>query len=234
MRVQLMLTCLCDALFGEVGIATVRLLEYAGCEVVFPERQTCCGQPPFNAGEWSAARPVAEHCRNVFGLKERHDPVVVPSASCAAMLRHGYGLLFGAQAENVFELSEFLLPRVDSWPPLKRRVAFHQACHGRQISLGRNQLDLLAKCPGLEVLLPAQAEQCCGFGGVFSVTHPKLSQGIGLEKLRNLMALGVEEVVSGDMGCLVHLQGLIDRHGFHLRTQHYAQLLAEALPGGSA
>ncbi|HRK22308.1 MAG TPA: (Fe-S)-binding protein [Fimbriimonadaceae bacterium] len=233
MRVQLMLTCLCDAFFGEVGIATVRILEHAGCTVVFPEKQTCCGQPPFNAGDWAASKLVAQSCINFF------DPsiaIVTPSASCAAMLRHGYPMI-GLTAPRVFELSEFMLDElgVDRWPingnrvSKKRRIAFHRACHGRMMHLGDRQERFVALAKGIEFIPFEQTDQCCGFGGAFSVGHPTVSSDIGLEKLRNVLLAGADTLVSGDMGCLMHLNGLIERERLSIRTMHYAQLMAEVL-----
>lgn len=226
MRVQLMLTCLCDAFYGEVGIATTRVLEAWGYEVEFPEEQTCCGQPALNAGDWSSARSMAEHTRGVFD-----GPIVTPSASCAATMRHGYELL-GLAPAPVYELAEFLagrpMPRLG---PVRRRVAFHRSCHGRMIGLGDTQERVLASIPGIEIVRIAQADQCCGFGGAFSATHGHIADGIGDEKLRCLLEAGVEEVLSGDMGCLMHLAGLASRRGLTMRFRHYAEILAEALDG---
>jgi L-lactate dehydrogenase complex protein LldE len=239
MRLSLLLTCLCDAFYGEVGIATVRVLERAGCEVVFDERQSCCGQPPFNAGDWESARRIARHARDVFA--EAGLPIVAPSSSCAAMLREGYPMLFpGEPAPEVYELAEFLVHRlgVAEWPPNRelrpskpsavRKLAFHRACHGRALGLQGEAERLLASLPGVELVPIGQAEQCCGFGGAFSVDHPAVSAGIGLEKLHHFSETGAEEVVGGDMGCLMHLEALIRRHKIPLRTRHYAQLLDES------
>lgn len=233
MRVRLMLTCLCDAFYGEVGIATARVLEHAGCEVEFVEAQTCCGQPPFNAGDWPAARSVASRCSS---LLEGELAVVTPSSSCAAMLRHGYPML-GVSVPKVFELSEFLLDELglERWPlegnrvTWKRAVAFHRACHGRMLHLGDRQERLLSLVGGLRFEPFEQGDQCCGFGGAFSVGHPTISTGIGLEKLRCILESGVDTIVSGDMGCLMQLQGLIDRERLPLKTRHYVQILAEEL-----
>lgn len=232
-RVKLMLTCLCDAFYGEVGIASVRVLEHAGCKVEFPDGQTCCGQPPFNAGAWDESRPVAKRCAEILGDDA---PIVVPSASCAGMLRDGYPML-GLAAPKAFELSEFLVREigVDKWPlsgsvaAAPRRVAFHRACHGRVLGLGDTQERLLCMVPGIEIVPIEQPEQCCGFGGAFSATHGKLSASIGLEKLRCVLDSGAKTLVSGDMGCLMHLNGLIEREGLDLMTAHYAQILAEAI-----
>lgn len=233
MRVQLMLTCLCDAFFGEVGIATTRVLEAAGCRVEFPSGQTCCGQPPFNAGDWSAARSVAQQCEGVF---EAGLPIVTPSASCAGMLRHGYPML-GLEPLPVYELSQFLLNilGVSEWPPrgnrvsVRRKVAFHRACHARMLHLEDTQERLLGLVRGLELIPFEQQDQCCGFGGAFSAGHSSVSAGIGDEKLRCILESGAKTLVSGDMGCLMHLNGLIERRRLPLKTMHYAQILAEEL-----
>jgi L-lactate dehydrogenase complex protein LldE len=233
MRVQLMLTCLCDAFYGEVGIATATVLEHAGCTVEFPEGQTCCGQPPFNAGDWGAAWTIAERCAKIF---DPSIPIVTPSASCAAMLRHGNSLL-GLPTLKAFELSEFMLDQltVASWPlsgnrvHRPRKIAFHRACHGRMLHLGDKQEKLLGILPGLELVAFEQPEQCCGFGGAFSASHPTISAGIGMEKLRCILDSGADTIVSGDLGCLMHLDGLIRRQRLPLRTLHYAALFSEAL-----
>jgi len=229
-RVRLMLTCLCDAFYGEVGIATVKVLEAAGCVVEFDPDQTCCGQPAFNAGAWDEARSVATHCLSVF---DGDAPIVAPSSSCVAMIRHGYPMLFDAEIQGqAFELAEYLVRErgITSWPAKKeypKRVALHRACHGRGIGLADEQETLLKSIPGLELVPFEHGEQCCGFGGAFSVTHGAVSEGIGREKLERIMASGADELVSGDMGCLVHLNGLISRHKLNLRTRHFAEILAE-------
>jgi L-lactate dehydrogenase complex protein LldE len=240
MTVKLMLTCLCDAFYGEVGIATVRVLEHAGCTVVFPEDQTCCGQPPFNAGDWDEARKIATRWKKVFGLSELQTPIVTPSSSCAAMVREGHKLLLSdSEHPPVHELGEFLVRHlgIDSWPigystgSLRhRRVAYHSACHGRGLGLKDEQERLLGSIPGIELLPLESAEQCCGFGGAFSVNHPKVSAGIGIEKLRTVVDTGAKTLVSGDMGCLMHLEGLIKSEGLDLQIKHFAEILADAIP----
>lgn len=233
MRVQLMLTCLADAFYGEVGIASVRVLEHAGCQVSFPEGQTCCGQPPFNAGDWETARSVARRSKTVF---EEGVPIVTPSSSCAAMMRHGYKML-GLEAAPVFELSQFLLDEmgIEKWPLFgnqvsrMQKVVYHRACHGRMLGLEDSVERLLSRVKGLQLAPFEQGDQCCGFGGAFAVGLPTVSAGIGLEKLRCMQEAGAKTIVGGDMGCLMHLQGLIDRERLPMRTRHYAELLAEAI-----
>ena len=234
-----MLTCLCDAYFGEVGIATVRVLEHAGCTVEFPKDQTCCGQPPFNAGDWKAARQVVSRCASVFGGA---DPVVTPSGSCAAMVRHGYSMLMAHEPFRCFELCEFLVGElgIEKWPLAHhrsvtgRKVAFHSSCHNRTLAASSScaspQLTLLKSIAGIEVVPFAEQEQCCGFGGAFSSTHGSISSGIGMQKLEMIAASGVTEIVGGDMGCLMHLDGLIRRHELPLEVRHISLVLAEALP----
>ena len=234
MTVRLLLTCLCDAFYGEVGIASVKVLEDCGCTVSFDPAQTCCGQPAFNAGDWAAARPVARRTVSLFGLdSEEGDSVVTPSASCAAMLRHGYAMMGVPCAHRAYELCEFVHDvagrHVWGGSVRPRRVGFHRACHGRMMGARDQQLDLLRSIEGVEIVEFAAQEQCCGFGGAFSVTHGETSEGIGLEKLRQLELAGVEQVVSGDMGCMMHLQGLATRNNIDLQFAHVAQVMAEAL-----
>jgi len=228
-----MLTCLCDAYYGEVGLAAVKVLEHLGCEVEFDARQTCCGQPPFNAGDWDSSRKVADHCREVLFADDV--PVVIPSGSCTAMVRDGYPMLYeGSVGGKAFELGEYIVRElgvstIDNLNPYPRKVALHRACHGRAIGLRNEQEILLSGIPGIELMTFGSGEQCCGFGGAFSAFEGKLSSEIGLEKLRQILDSGAEEIVSGDMGCLMHLKGLIDRHSMPLRVRHFAEVLAEVI-----
>ncbi|MDR3692039.1 MAG: (Fe-S)-binding protein [Fimbriimonas sp.] len=231
-----MLTCLCDAFYGEVGIATVKVLEHAGCGVLFDQDQTCCGQPPFNSGDWSAARLAAGHTMRT--LLSHPEPVVTPSASCAAMIRECYPILYTGMAHpKVYELSEFLVKQLNiaTWSvtakelPPKVRVAYHFSCHGRGIGLRNEQRQLIESLPWVDLVPFDNSDQCCGFGGAFSATHGSISAGIGMEKLRAIQDAGAEEIVGGDMGCLMQLSGLIKRNGISLKTRHFSQLLAEAI-----
>lgn len=228
-----MLTCLCDAFYGNVGIATVKVLEHLGCKVHFDERQTCCGQPPFNAGDWKHAREIARYSQQI--LFSDGKLVVTPSASCAAMVREGYHLLFPDEPPPMaFELSEYIVDElgVSEWKsskPYKKRIAFHRACHGRGIGLSGQAEKLIASLPGIELLPIANAEQCCGFGGAFCVSEPHLSTQIGQAKLDTLLAGQPDEIVSGDMGCLMHLGGMLKRDGNQIPVRHYAEILAEVL-----
>jgi len=228
-----MLTCLCDAFYGNVGIATVKVLEHLGCDVHFDERQTCCGQPPFNAGDWKHAREVARNCQSILFSDDKL--VVTPSASCAAMVREGYHLLFPEEhPPAAFELSEYIVKErgITEWKsskPYKKRIAFHRACHGRAIGLSGQAEQLVASIPGIELLPIHNAEQCCGFGGAFCVSEPHLSAQIGQAKLETLLADQPDEIVSGDMGCLMHLGGMLKRDGNQIPIRHYSEILAEVI-----
>jgi L-lactate dehydrogenase complex protein LldE len=237
-RVQLMATCLCDAFFDDVARATVEVLEHLGCEVAFPEDQTCCGQPAFNSGDWPAARTVARHGLRVFGDAA---PVVVPSGSCARMVSHGALLLFEGEADSVavgalgqrtWELGDFVVRHlgVSRWPgKLPMKVAFHRSCHSRGTAYAEGALALLRSIDGVEVVEIGEGEQCCGFGGTFSVAFPKISRAIGTLKVEHVLEARADVLVSGDSSCLMHVAGLAEKAGRPLRTLHLAQVLRDAL-----
>jgi L-lactate dehydrogenase complex protein LldE len=236
MTVRLMLTCLCDAFYGEVGIAAVNLLEYLGCDVVFPDGQTCCGQPLYNTGEWSSAKAVAMHCVEAFRQTAADAPIVTPSSSCAAMLRHGYPHMGIGGISECYELAEFIVRRLNihAIPNAKalaqRKIAYHSACHGRVLGLSDESETLLRSIPGVELAPINHCEQCCGFGGAFAAKLSHVSTEVGWEKIQRLQETGADEWVSGDMGCLMHLSGIARRRGMSVTIRHYAEVLAEALP----
>ena len=236
--VQLMATCLCDAFFSDVARATVEVLEHVGCEVEFPEEQTCCGQPAFNAGDWPSSRKVMRHAARVFSGDK---PVVIPSGSCAAMLFHGAGLEFEGEkdlptidqlANRTWELADFLVNGlgIEKWPGrFPARIAFHRACHTRGTASGPAALKLLESIEGIEVVPFGESEQCCGFGGTFSVSFPHVSSSMGQLKLEHMTASQPDFIVSGDMSCLMHLGGLAERAGHPMKTLHFVQILQSAL-----
>jgi L-lactate dehydrogenase complex protein LldE len=173
-----MATCLCDAFYDDVARATVEVLEHLGVEVLFPEGQTCCGQPAFNGGDWPASRKVVRHTLRTFAGDV---PVLLPSGSCAQMLRHGNPLQFEKEndlaeveslAERTWEFSDFIVNAlgVSKWPGrYEARIAFHRNCHNRGTGSEAASLTLLESIEGATVLPFGEAEQCCGFGGTFSV-----------------------------------------------------------------
>lgn len=233
-----MATCLCDAFYDSVGKATVRVLEHAGCDIEFPEDQTCCGQPAFNAGDWPASREVVRHACQVF---HGDKPILVPSGSCAAMMFHGAPLEFEKESDlgviesvgqRTWEIADYLVNalKIDQWPgKFSQRVAFHTSCHSRGTRSEEAALKLLRSIEGCEVVPFGEQEQCCGFGGAFSVTFPNISAAMGQVKLDHLQAGNPEVLASADMGCLMHLGGMIQREGKPLRVMHFVEVLAAAL-----
>ena len=237
-RIQFMATCLCDSFYPDVAKAAVLVLERAGCQVEFPEDQTCCGQPAFNAGDWPASREVVRHACAVFRGSQ---PIVAPSGSCAAMMFHGAPLEFEKEADRgeiesvggrTWELADYLVNGlgITSWPGcFPHRVAFHTSCHSRGTKSGEAALALLRSLEGIEVVTFDDAEQCCGFGGAFSVTFPNVSASMGQLKIEHVTRQRPEFLVSSDMGCLMHIGGLVTREGRKVKVMHLAEVLAEAV-----
>lgn len=237
-RVQLMATCLCDAFFDDVARATVEVLEHAGCTVEFPEGQTCCGQPAFNGGDWASSRKVVRHTVNVFAGDL---PVIVPSGSCAAMMFHGAPLEFEhepdlpaveALGRRTWELADFLVHGlgVTTWPGrYDAKIAFHRACHTRRTQSSESAMQLLRAVAGVELVEFGEVEQCCGFGGTFSVAFPNISAAMGELKLDHVRAAKPDLLVSVDMSCLMHMSGLAQHGGHPLKVRHVAQVLRDAL-----
>ena len=233
-----MATCLCDTFFDDVAIATVQVLEHLGCKVVFPADQTCCGQPAFNAGDWPVARRVIRSMRKAF---DERVPIVTPSGSCASMLLHGLALAFEGEPDcddalrlthQTWELCDFIVHGlgVRTWPgQLDGKLAFHRSCHCRGTPSADAAVMLLSSIEGVEVVEPAEPEQCCGFGGAFSVSFPTVSKEVGRVKLKHVAATEPDALVSPDMGCLLHLGGLMDRSQTPFKRMHVAQVLRNAL-----
>ena len=211
-------TCLIDQFAPQAGLDTVLLLEREGIAVHFPEQQTCCGQPAYNSGYPDQARAVA---RQQLDLFPEPWPVIVPSGSCAAMMRHHYPKLFAddpallAKAEElagrIFELTEFLVHVVgfrhaDEGEPCT--VALHTSCHARR-DMGSHETSaaLLQGLSQVSVARQARIEECCGFGGTFAINHPDISAAIVSDKVESLLATGAERVVSADCGCLFNILG---------------------------
>lgn len=254
MRVGLFVPCYVDQLVPSVAWATVSVLERAGCRVDYDPEQTCCGQPFLNLGLAAAAARLARAHLERFA---RHDAIVCPSASCVATVRRHYpGLGVGLDAagrrvrERTFELSEFLaneLGATQLGARFPHRVALLASCHGlRELGLGRPSEApggaapeaaapgpterLLRAVAGLELLLPSR-DECCGFGGAFSVEFPEVSGRIGRARLADLAATGAEFVTASDVSCLLHLDGIRRREGTGPRGIHLAEVLAAQGPG---
>lgn len=235
MQIQLMVTCLIDSIFPEVGEAVVDVLERAGLEVAYPAAQTCCGQPAFNAGYWEEARRMALHTLDVF--EETEGAVIIPSGSCADMVKHRYLELFRddppnlararALSERTFELSQYLVDvlGITDWDALApKTLAYHPSCHLlRGMGVDRQPKQLL-RAAGAEVL--ELEPECCGFGGVFSIDYADISAEMLKNKIAAIQESGATVVVAGDVSCLMHIEGGLRRAGLATRCAHLAQVLA--------
>jgi L-lactate dehydrogenase complex protein LldE len=237
--VQLFHTCLVNEFDPDVGMAVVRVLGRAGVTIDVPGDQTCCGQPAYNAGFHEEAREVGWHTLCVLDATD--GPIVIPSGSCADMVVHQYPMLFRddpasldlAQrvAGRCREFSQFLAEVAPGGVggALQARVAFHPSCHLlRGLGVREQPIAALAAVSGVEQARVHEQEECCGFGGLFSVKNADISTAILDRKLQALEASGAERVVSCDLGCLLHIGGGLHRRGSALRVQHLAQLLDDA------
>ena len=236
MRVALLVTCLVDFMRPRIGFAALELLEAAGCDVVVPLSQTCCGQPAYNSGDRATALALA---RKVLREFERCDYVVAPSGSCAGMIRTHYPDLFRDFPEEheraarvcakTYELTDFLVnvARLERVPGrFHGAVTYHDACAGlRELGVKLQPRTLLAKVPGLTVTEMSQSEQCCGFGGTFCVKFGELSSHIADRKCADIAATGARAVVLGDLGCMLNIEGRLARRGEATQVLHVAEVL---------
>lgn len=231
MRVALFITCINDTLYPRTGQAVVTLLERLGVEVDFPEGQSCCGQPQFNTGYRSESEPLARRYAEVL---RGYDHIVVPSGSCAAMVRDNYPRIDadatrGAVA-GTYELTEFLvdvLGVTDVGAYYPHTVTYHPTCHGlRMLGLGDRPRRLLQAVKGLRLRELEGAEECCGFGGTFAVKNPDVSAAMGADKARHIEETAAEAVCTVDNSCLMHIGGTLSRRGAAARPVHIAEILA--------
>jgi L-lactate dehydrogenase complex protein LldE len=236
-RVSLFVTCIVDQVFPDVGLAMASVLERLGCRLDFPEDQTCCGQPAFNSGYRDEARKVARHA---LGVLRNAEYVVVPSGSCTSMMTHHYAELFSGDSQmleevrrlehKTWEFSQFLteIAHVDDVGARFDGVAtYHDSCHAlRELKIKQGPRRLLSHVKGLELREMETAEECCGFGGTFSVKFPEVSGGMARTKIDSILKTGAGVVVSIDSSCLMQLQGAIHRAGLPIRTMHLAEVLA--------
>ncbi len=237
MRISLFIPCYVDQFFPQVGINMVRLLERLGHEVDYPERQTCCGQPAFNAGFCEEALSVADAFVDCFRDAQI---VVVPSGSCAAMVKVHYRDLFAgtekfeaacALGDKTWELSEFLVKKLgvtDVGARFPGKVTFHDGCHGlRELGIKESPRALLREVRELELVEMKEAESCCGFGGVFSVKFPDISTAMAEVKCASIDETDAQYVVSNDPSCLMHLQGYLVRRGLPIKCVHLSEVLVQ-------
>ncbi|HEX6470930.1 MAG TPA: (Fe-S)-binding protein [Streptosporangiaceae bacterium] len=227
MRVGLFVTCVNDTLFPGTGRAVVRLLERLGCAVEFPLDQTCCGQMHFNTGYRDDARRLA---RRFAGTFAPYDAVVVPSGSCAAMVREWYRTLGVAAPAATYELTEFLVDVLkveDVGAYFPHRVTYHPTCHSlRSLRLGDRPARLLARVRGLDLAELPAADECCGFGGTFAIKNPAVSAAMCADKVRNVTGTGAEVLCAADNSCLMHIGGALARQRTGVRVVHLAEILA--------
>jgi L-lactate dehydrogenase complex protein LldE len=237
-RVALFVTCLVDAVRPEIGLSAVKLLESAGCEVVVPESQTCCGQPAYNSGDSATARRLAEKVLREF---EGFEYVVIPSGSCGGQIKVHFPELFRDHpdlrlraerlAARMYELTDFLanVLKVTQFPSqFAGHITYHDSCCGlRELGVKQQPRTLLATLPGVRLTELTDCEQCCGFGGTFSIKFGEISGAIVDEKCRNVQASGAEALVLGDLGCILNIEGRLRRIGdSRTRVLHIAQVLA--------
>jgi len=236
-RVSLFVTCIVDQLFPKVGMAMATVLERLGFELDFPENQTCCGQPAFNSGYREEARIVARHFLNTF---ESSEAIVVPSGSCTSMIAHHFAELFHKEPETlarvhalekrVWEFSTFLTEIAgveDVGARMDEVVTFHDGCHAlRELGVKSAPRRLLQQVRGLELREMDPAEECCGFGGTFSVKFAEVSGAMARDKVAAIQRTGARTVVSLDSSCLMQIQGALSRAGSDIRTMHLAEVLA--------
>jgi L-lactate dehydrogenase complex protein LldE len=236
-RVSLFVTCIVDQLFPPVGLAIAEVLERAGCEVEFLEAQTCCAQPAFNSGYRDEAREVATHFIETFRDAEY---VIAASGSCCTMVSHHYEDLFKGDArmlseahrlaERTFEFSTFLTDVLnidDFGARYDGVVTYHDSCHAlRELKIKQGPRRLLSKVKGLTLKEMPAAEECCGFGGTFSVKFASVSGGMARTKIESIQSTGADAVVSIDSSCLMQLRGALLRAGSDIRTLHLAEVLA--------
>jgi len=239
MRVSLFITCFNDTLFPETGRAVVRVLERLGQTVEFPIDQTCCGQMHFNTGYQREAIPLVRHFVEVFRDAE---VVVSPSASCVAMVRDLYPRVaelaedptladaVAALTPRVFELSEFLVKKLgveDVGAYYPHRVTFHPTCHSvRMARIGDAPLRLLRAVRGIDLVELPHSEECCGFGGTFSVKNADTSMAMLSDKLRHILDTRAEYCAAADNSCLMHIGGALHRQRAGVGAIHLAEILA--------
>ena len=245
MKIGLFVPCYVDAVYPEVGIATYKLLTHLGLEVDYPMNQTCCGQPMANAGFQTKAQKMAADFDEMF---KPFDYVVAPSASCAAFVKlHHPHLLHGKQecsaAKRVMDVVEFLhdVLKVTSLPgKFPHVVSVHNSCHGvrelglsspseRNIPMYSKIKDLLQLVEGITVKEPERPDECCGFGGMFSIEEPAVSVQMGKDKLKRHMATGAEFITGPDSSCLMHMQGVAKREQMPIQFIHVIQILSAGL-----
>ncbi len=240
MRIQLFATCLVDTFFPETGEATVRLLRHFGTEIAYPTSQTCCGKPADSGGYARDAKKAAEHFIEVF---QGSDPIVIPSGSCASMVKNHYPALFKddsrmrekaeAIGARTYELSQFLVHVLkvhEAGLTGRGRLTYHASCQlTRELGVRDEPLMLLQSLNGAEFVSMPAADRCCGFGGIFMAKLPEVSMAMADEKVETILSTGADTVVGCDHGCLMNIADAVKRRGSSVQVKHIAAVLAEGL-----
>jgi L-lactate dehydrogenase complex protein LldE len=242
MRVQLFATCLINTFFPGAGDATVRLLKHFKVDVAYPKGQTCCGKPADSGGYVKDARRAAEHFISVFG--QSSDPIIIPSGSCASMVKNHYPHLFENDVsmrtkaleigKRVYELSQFLvhvLKAHEAGLQAEGKITYHASCQlTRELGVREEPLMLLKSLQGAEFVPMPSADRCCGFGGIFMAKLPEVSMAMADDKYEDIRSTGADTVSGCDLGCLMNIADAIKRNGANIKTKHIAEVLAEKLP----
>lgn len=241
MQVALFITCLTDQFYPRVGIAVTKILEHFGCDVTFPQAQTCCGQPFFNNGFHAEARDLGRRWIEVF---EDYDYVVTPSGSCCAMVREQFHELFHADPawaapardahDKTYEFVEFLTKVLkvdlgDHKLPEKTRATYHYTCHLRGLGLKDEGVRLLRQMGNVEFAPLEKTEQCCGFGGTFAVKYPAISKAMVEDKVANIAKTEAALTICNDAGCTMNIAGMCHKSGTATQVKHIAEVIAEAM-----
>ena len=238
MKVSLFITCLVDQFFPQIGISTMKILRKLGVEVEFDGRQTCCGQPALNTGYEAEARQVAQHFLEVY---RDSDHIVVPSGSCSTMIKVFFPKLFAEDSsrrrlaeevgQRTFELSEFLssvLGVESTGARFPEVVTYHDSCHLlRELGISSEPRQLIRAVEEIDLREMEHSDRCCGFGGTFSVKFPDVSAAMGNDKVGWIRSSGARYVIASDVGCLMHINGLLERNQIPIQTMHLAELLAK-------
>ncbi len=242
MKIGLFIPCFIDLLYPQAGIATWELLKSGGHHVDYPREQTCCGQPMANTGCEKDVRRLAHRFLKLF---RDYDYVVSPSASCVVMVKEQYPAYLAGEpgfdhlSSHIFEICEFLhdvMPIRDQNSSFPHRVGIHHSCHGhRMLHLGSpSELrskpfskihNLLSGVKGIEIVHLSREDECCGFGGTFSVNEPELSVFMGNDRIRDHLAAGAEYITGADYSCLMHMEAIIRREQYPVKVIHAAEIL---------
>ncbi len=234
-------TCLIDMFYPQAGLAGIKLIQHEGLRVVFPLGQSCCGQPAYNSGFFDEARAVAR--RQIDAFPENY-PIVVPSGSCAGMMKHHYPLLFAENQDRqqvqqfsgrIFELSEFLrnvlkIELRDRGRPIT--VTWHSSCHAlREMAVTEDSKALIRQLEHVELVELENEHECCGFGGTFSVKHPAISAAMVADKIDDIRQTGAARLITGDCGCLMNIAGAMQYRNVPVAGQHLAEFIWERIHG---